>query len=128
MQAQFNITVDAERSLVRMTMSGFFLSEDITRFVVARNEAHQALRCHAHEHLTLVDIREMDIQAQDSVVAFQHVLADPSKASKRLAFVVARSLASMQIKRAADSRVASYFSDINQAEHWLLHGQCVSHP
>lgn len=41
MEAQFNITVDAERSLVRMTMSGFFLSEDITRFVVARNEAHQ---------------------------------------------------------------------------------------
>ena len=68
------------------------------------------LRCRQNEHLTLVDIREMDIQAQDSVVAFQRVLTDPSKTSKRLAFVVARSLARMQIKRAADSRDARYFS------------------
>jgi len=122
MKAKFDISVDVERSLVRMTMSGFFSSEDIAQFVIARDVAHHLLRCRANEHLTLVDIREMDIQAQDCVVAFQRVLANPSKVSKRLAFVVARSLARMQIKRAADNRDASYFSEADEAEHWLLHG------
>ncbi|RYE95072.1 MAG: hypothetical protein EOO77_43510 [Oxalobacteraceae bacterium] len=122
MKAKFDISVDAKRSLVRMTMSGFFASEDIAQFVIARDEAYKMLRCRANEHLTLVDIREMDIQAQDIVVAFQRVLADPSTASKRIAFVIARSLACMQIKRAADSRDASYFAEVDEAEHWLLHG------
>ena len=107
MRAKFDISVNVERSLVRMTMSGFFSSEDIAQFVIARDEVHHMLQCRPNQHLTLVDIREMDIQAQDCVVAFQRVLADPSKVSKRLAFVVARSLARMQIQRAADSRDAS---------------------
>ena len=122
MRAKFDISVNVERSLVRMTMSGSFSSEDIAQFVIARDEVHHMLQCRPNQHLTLVDIREMDIQAQDSVVAFQHILADPSKASKRLAFVVARSLARMQIQRAADSRDASYFSEVDEAEHWLLNG------
>ena len=122
MKAKFDISVNVERSLVRMTMSGFFSSEDIAQFVIARDEVHHMLQCRPNQHLTLVDIREMDIQAQDIVVAFQHILADPSKASKRLAFVVARSLARMQIQRAADSRDASYFSEVHEAEHWLLNG------
>jgi hypothetical protein len=62
----------------------------------------------------------MKIQSQDSVESFKHVLNNPKFASRRLAIVVAQSLARMQIKRAASEREAQYFDSIEGAEAWLL--------
>ena len=111
--------VEPQRDLVRITLTGFFTSDDVARFVAARDAAHRQLRCAANAHDTLVDMRKMEIQAQETVTAFQQVLADPRTRSRRLAFVVARSLARMQIKRAADTRTAAYFTTIDEAEAWL---------
>lgn len=119
-QADFSITVDPRLSLVRITMSGFFEAKDIVRFTQARDAAHLQLRSAPNQHLTLVDIRAMEIQAQDSVAAFQRVLANPAIISRRLAFVVARSLARLQVQRAADNREAAYFTEPAEAERWLL--------
>jgi hypothetical protein len=120
MEARFSVAVDVPRSLVRISMAGFFSSDDIARFVDARDKAHALLRCGPNQHRTLVDIREMNIQSQESVASFQAVLANPRWASKRLAIVVAQSLARMQIKRAANSRDAGYFNDMAEAERWVL--------
>jgi hypothetical protein len=120
MEAAFSIDVDGSRSLVRIVMSGFFSVEDIVRFVAARDRAHQLLNCGLNAHVTLVDIRGMKIQSQDSVESFKHVLNNPKFASRRLAIVVAQSLARMQIKRAASEREAQYFDSIEGAEAWLL--------
>ncbi|UVO52354.1 hypothetical protein M0208_18245 [Sphingomonas sp. SUN019] len=120
MKPEFDIAVDVPRDLVRITMLGFFAADDIARFVDARDRAVSQLKCGPNQHCTLVDIRGMDIQAQESVSRFQSVLADPAKASRRLAFVVARSLARMQAKRAADSRDAGYFETLEDAEAWLM--------
>ncbi|MBW6527091.1 hypothetical protein KZ813_09600 [Sphingomonas sp. RHCKR7] len=120
MTAQFLIDVDVPHALIRITMAGFFDAPAIARFVTARDAAHARLTCPANAHLTLVDIRAMDIQAQDSVAQFRAVLADPRHASRRLAFVVARSLARSQIRRAAAEREACYFETVEQAEAWLL--------
>ncbi len=120
MEAAFSIDVDASRSLVRIEMSGFFAVEDIVRFVAARDQAHRLLKCAPNGHVTLVDIRGMKIQSQDSVESFKHVLNNPKFASRRLAVVVAQSLARMQIKRAASERDAQYFDSIEGAESWLL--------
>lgn len=125
-KADFSITVDVQRSLVRMTMSGFFAADDIARFVQARDAAHRQLLSAPNQHVTLVDIREMQIQAQDSVAAFQRVLANPVIRSRRLAFVVARSLARLQVQRAADTRDAAYFADVADAERWLLDESAVA--
>lgn len=119
-RASFSITVDVPHSLVRITMSGFFEADDIAAFVKARDAAHQQLLSAPNQHVTLVDIREMQIQAQDSVAAFQRVLANPAIRSRRLAFVVARSLARLQVQRAADARDAVYFADVAEAERWLF--------
>lgn len=120
MDAAFSIDVDASKSLVRIAMSGFFSMDDIVRFVAARDRAHHLLQCRPNDHVTLVDIRGMKIQSQDSVESFKHVLNNPKFASKRLAIVVAQSLARMQIKRAANGRDAHYFDSIEGAEAWLL--------
>ena len=48
----------------------------------------KALGCAPNAHLTLNDIRGMNVQAQDIVDAFQEMLAAPEYRSRRLAFVV----------------------------------------
>lgn len=126
MKAEFLITVDVSRSLVRIAMAGFFSNDDIARFVEARDMAHRSLQCGPNQHLTLVDITKMDIQAQDSVDRFRSVLVNTETSSKRLAFVVARSLARMQIQRAANTRSAAYFTDACEAENWLCKTQHVT--
>ncbi|MFK3890658.1 hypothetical protein [Sphingomonas sp. NPDC079357] len=111
--------VDPQRDLVRITLAGFFSPDDVARFVAARDAAHQQLRCAPNAHATLVDMRAMQIQSQETVAAFQQVLADPRYTSRRLSFVVARSLARLQIKRAASEREAAYFTTVEEAEAWV---------
>ncbi|WP_157105610.1 hypothetical protein [Sphingomonas sp. TDK1] len=106
--------------MVTIVMTGFFSPEDIARFVAARDAAHTLLRCGPNEHLTLVDIRGMRIQSQESVELFRSVLKNPRVQSRRLAIVVAQSLARMQIKRAASDRDPAYFTEPAEAEAWLV--------
>ncbi len=123
MEATFSIVNDVPHGLMRITMAGFFAPADIARFVAARDRELAALRTRPNEHLTLVDIRAMDIQAAQSVAAFGQLLADPRTVSRRIAFVIGRSLAAMQIRRAAQGRDSRYFDDIADAEDWLLAAQ-----
>ncbi len=120
MPAVFSIDVDVPLNLVRMTLSGFFTPEDVARFVRERDDAHRLLLSAPNQHLTLVDMRGMQIQSQDAVTEFQRVLSSPVTKSRRIAFVVAKSLARLQIQRVAASRSASYFMAMDEAEAWLL--------
>ncbi len=126
MEATFSIDPDVSCGVLRITMAGFFEAADIARFAGAVRDGLAALRMRPNGHLTLVDIRDMDIQAQDSVTGFQQILSDPRTASPRIAFVVARSLSSMQIRRAAKGREAGYFNDPAAAEAWLLEARTPS--
>ena len=120
MEANYSFEVDVARSLVRITLGGFFTQADVQGFLAARAIAHARLRCGPNEHLTLTDVREMKIQTQDIVAAWGQVLAAPEYRSRRLAFVQAPSLARLQLKRAASSRDVCYFTDIAEAEAWLM--------
>jgi len=123
MEATFSIVNDVPHGLMRITMAGFFATADIARFAAARDRALVALRTRPNDHLTLVDIRAMDIQAAESVAAFGQLLADPRTVSRKIAFVVDRSLAAMQIRRAAQGRDSRYFEGVEEAENWLLAAQ-----
>ncbi|MDG2533334.1 hypothetical protein P6144_06730 [Sphingomonas sp. HITSZ_GF] len=122
MSANFSFEVDPAQNLVRIRMSGFFAPEDIESFLAARAEAHAQLTCGPNQHLTLNDLRDMKIQAQESVEMFREMLADPAFRSRRLAFVIGRTLARTQLGRALDRRYARTFEDAWAAEAWLLTG------
>lgn len=122
MSAEFSFDVDPAQNLVRIRMSGFFAPEDIQAFLAARAEAHTKLTCGPNQHLTLNDLRDIKIQAQESVEMFRELLADPAYRSRRLAFVIGRTLARTQLGRALDRRYARTFEDPWAAEAWLLTG------
>ncbi len=48
------------------------------------------------------------------------MLAGPHYRSRKLAFVFSQSLARMQLLRASEGRAARFFTDIEEAEAWLL--------
>lgn len=122
MSADFTIDVEPDRDLVRIRMGGFFTSGDIDAFLAARAQAHATLSCGPNQHLTLNDLREMKIQAQESVEMFRAMLADPAYRSRRLAFVIGQTLARTQLQRALDRRTARCFDDPWAAEAWLFAG------
>ena len=120
MSGDFHIEVDASRDLVRIAMSGFFDEDDIRAFLDARASAHRLLRCGPNEHLTLNDMRAMEIRSQQAVESFRSILAAPEYRSRRLAFVVTGALSRMQLMRTLDGRDARCFEDVESAEAWLL--------
>ncbi len=120
MSADFTIDVEPERDLVRIRMGGFFTAEDIDAFLAQRTTAHGQLTCGPNQHLTLNDLREIKIQAQESVEIFRTMLADPAYRSRRLAFVIGKTLARTQLGRALDQRYARCFEDVATAEAWLF--------
>lgn len=124
MSATFSFDVDPARNLVRIAMAGLFSPEDILGFYEARRVAHAKLNCGPNEHLTINDLREMKIQPQDSVAEFQQMLGAPEYRSRRLAFVIGRTLARSQLQRALTGRGASTrcFDTVAEAEAWLFHG------
>jgi hypothetical protein len=120
MDARFTLEIDAGRDLVRVTMTGLFTPADVDAFFVARRRAHAKLTCGPDQHVTLNDVRGMKIQPQATVAAFQALLAAPEFPSRRLAFVVAPTLARSQLMRALDRRRARCFTDLDEAEAWLF--------
>ena len=124
MSATFSIHAEPERDLVRITMAGLFTPEDIADFYKARDVAHAKLKCRRNEHLTINDLRGMKIQPQESVAGFQQMLGAPEYRSRRLAFVIGRTLARSQLQRALANRGPDTrcFDTVAEAEAWLFHG------
>lgn len=120
MSAKFAFKIDRVRGLVRISMSGLFAPADIEAFLRAREKAHAALGCGPNQHLTLNDLRGMNIQSQEVVAAFRDMLADPAYRSRRLAFVADRTLARSQLMRALQTREAQCFEDMATAEAWVF--------
>jgi len=120
MNANFSFDVDPARDLVIITLGGFFSRADIDAFLAARETAHARLLCGPNQHVTLADVRAMQIQAQDIVAAWGDVLAGTAYRSRKLAFVQASTLARMQLQRAAAMRDVRYFTAMANAEAWLF--------
>ena len=119
MSATYSIDVDVARSIVRITMSGFFGPDDIGGFLAQRKAAHAQLTCVPNDHCTVTDVRTMKIQSQDIVASFQQMLADPAYRSRKLAFVTAPTLARPQLLRAIGSRGARTFDSEAAAMAWI---------
>jgi hypothetical protein len=118
--AQFSFDVDPACDLLRVTMAGFFLPEDIDAFLAARAAAHARLTCPPNQHLTLTDIRGMEIQTQEGVTEFRRLLADSRFHARKLAFVVDSTLIRGQLARAVATRAVRFFLDVASAETWLF--------
>lgn len=120
MQADFTFRVDPARRLVRITIGGFFDEAAVVRYKIARDQAHASLGGSPGEHLTLVDLRSMNVQSQTVVSRFAALLGEGGAQSRRIAFLVDSALKGIQLKRALAGRDAGIFEDEGEATRWLL--------
>ena len=120
MSDKFTFTIDHARGLVRISMRGFYTLKDVTAFFDARRRAHAELGLPPNAHLTLNDLRDMKIQAQEVILAFQQGLAVPEEKARKLAIVIDAAMAKAQANRAINSVDTRYFTEIEPAEAWLF--------
>jgi hypothetical protein len=117
--AHFSFSVDKRHGLIRITTGGLFEASDAAAFLEARAAAHAELGLPPNQHMTLNDMRELKIQPQEIVAVFQQIMADPAWRSRRLTFVVPKTLARAQIGRAVAGRDCRCFDTPEEAEAWL---------
>ena len=118
MDARYDIRADPAQGMIHIRMGGFFSEADVQSFAASYRAE---LRHVAHpSQLTLVDIRDMKIQAQDIVAAFGAVMASPDIRSRKLAFLCGSTLARLQAQRLTDRDGVAFFDDMAAAEAWLL--------
>lgn len=120
MAAKFTFRIDRARGLVRIAMHGFYDVQDVAAFFDARRSAHAELGLPPNQHLTLNDLRGMQIQKQEVIEAFQLGLAVPEEKARRLAIVVDAAMARSQASRAINAADTRYFTDPFEAEAWLF--------
>lgn len=126
MPGTYSLSVDVEQSLVFIELQGFFTPEEIARFNQDRRAAYKRLKSAPHQHVTLVDMRQTQIQSQEAVTGFADCMADPTTRSRRIAFIISPSLARLQVKRAVGARDAGYFLTEEEAKAWLLSDQAAA--
>lgn len=123
MDARFTFRIDRARGLVRIAMRGFYEVSDVAAFFDARRTAHAELGLPPNRHLTLNDLRGMQIQKQEVIEAFQKGLAVPEEKARKLAIVIDAAMAKSQASRAINSPDTRFFTDIAEAEIWLFAGE-----
>jgi hypothetical protein len=119
MAGQYHIALVPERSLVRLTMGGFYEEHEVRLLAAAFADAVSELASAPNQHVTICDIRQMAIQSQETVRAFTRMMGSNEVRSRRLAFVTARSLSRMQARRLTDRPGVAFFDDLAAAEAWL---------
>lgn len=120
MKGWFAVTAERDVHLIRLTMGGFFDSATIQQLRAALVEAVSSLSCAPNMHVTLCDIRQMDIQSQERVGEFSRLVGSDDIRSQKLAFVTAKSLARLQAKRLTSREGVEFFGDMESALAWLM--------
>jgi hypothetical protein len=120
MDAHFSIDVDPARKLLKVALSGFYTVADVERYHAAIHVATARAGGLPSAQRMVCDISGMHIQTQDVVVAFQKVMSDPKYQHRRVALVVASTLARMQAQRATSAREVHFFPTTAEAEAWLF--------
>jgi hypothetical protein len=117
----FSIIVDPMRQYTEVRLDGFLDTETVTRFDGEYRAAKARLKEDTSKHVTLIDVSQLKIQAQNVVSDFALMLSDPSIRSAKLAFVTGDAPAKMQLRRLVNDN-AQMFDTMEQARAWLFAG------
>jgi hypothetical protein len=104
-------------------MGGFFGMGDVDAFARDLSIRLADMNIKPNEHLMLYDLRQMKIQAPETVSAFGGLAGSVSLRSRRLAVVTGTSLVRTQAMRLTDRQRFSFFDNIEAAERWLFERQ-----
>ena len=76
MAATYHVNIDRPRSLLRLSLSGFFDRSTLDRFVAERNAAVVRLGCRPNRHVTLCDLTTCQLSSPEIVADLDETLGD----------------------------------------------------
>ncbi|WP_242140917.1 hypothetical protein [Sphingomonas sp. TREG-RG-20F-R18-01] len=118
----FDITTDASRSLLHVTMRGHWMTETVDRYEQAVGVAVAGILsagCQRGSLLALVDARELNAQSQNVVAEFKARMHHGGLLPRRLATVLSSTLFKRQVERIAIPNQCLFVGD-SDALSWLL--------
>lgn len=115
----FTMDVDARSGRITVIGTGYWTSSYIAehfRHVADLVRAHRAAGIPIR---VLVDLRQSDVQSQETVEHMGRSTAQIYAEGDRVALLVSSSLARIQMRRAANISIREFFASLDEAEAWL---------
>lgn len=122
MTGTYQLGTDPAHGLLRIKLAGFFDRETLERFAAEKAVAIASLGRAPNQHVTLCELIDCKLQAQDVVGAFARLIADPRSRARKLALVTDSPLGRMQLRRIIGDH-ARIFDTRVEAERWLVSGE-----
>lgn len=116
----FKIEIDVPRKMLTIQLGGYWTLEELERFDAARRVALQRSGWASGDYVCLVDLRGHEVQSQEVVARAQACFTAEDIVPRRLATVIPRMLAKMQVSRVLKNQKEWYFNDVEEATAWLL--------
>jgi hypothetical protein len=117
----YDISIEVDRRLLRMTMRGYWDSATFDLFARDFRKALDHLALHGGARLAFVDGRDFAVQSVEITEKFGALIAASYGAmAPRTATLVAGTLNKLQSDHAGMQGSARYFSDPAAAEAWLF--------
>lgn len=117
----FDVSADLSRSLLSMTLRGFWDKATFDAFAVEFEDALQTLQRAGGCERAIVDGREFAVQSRDILACFENIMrANGPYLAKRTASIIPTELNRMQAKRVTESLTRRDFTTVNDAEAWLF--------
>ena len=122
----FEVETNHSERLIFLRMEGV-LSVDEAHACAAAKEAAVESLGPPYVHSTLVDIRDLRLQAQEIFAIFTNFVATTKHKSRRIAIVGGEGTARMQFRRVAERAPLRddmrFFTEVGEARDWLLGDQ-----
>ena len=119
-----SIQVDPVNTLVEARLSGFFDIAETQRVIDDVRAAVRGLGDRAGQHLSLYDVKNVEVAPGPTIELLQSAFADPAIRhlwARKVAFVTPSALGRMQLKRLREAREdIGVFASRAEALAWLL--------
>lgn len=125
-RSMFEIETSPSDRIIYLRMIDSFTMEGARACAAAKEAAVDSLGPPYDDHSTLVDVRELRIQAQDIFAIFTSFVANTTHKSRRIAIVGGEGTARMQFRRVAEREPLRddmrFFTNVGEARDWLEQG------
>lgn len=116
----YSLRYDAERGFIRMVVQGFWDIPTVEACTAEMLPLLKAARAGGGRALVLSDARDFPVQSAEVGAAFGRMEAVTGHLRDRMAMVVGSTLSKMQGQRTVAGSTTEFFTDIAEAEAWLL--------
>lgn len=116
---EYDIAFDPAKSIVRIVIRGFWTPEIMQAYLTDLDTFLIPAMANFGMARVLLDRRDSPVQAAN-VQQLANERFGRSDLSMKMAMLTESSLVQMQIRRSAASKLLDFFTDITEAEAWLL--------